>query len=112
MTNIRKNLIGLTLAAGLTGFGAMAFGQSVVTPYSPNEAGPSLSPAEEMNFENTMGAGVSCETPYSPNECGPAELPSRGGTVAPDMGGAININGGSLDRLPDTPDSNVIPSDD
>jgi len=107
MKSVSKGLIVLFAVAGLTASSAAVYAQSVATPYSPSETGMALSPAEETAFGNNMGSGAStnCDTPYSPNECGPAQLPAQGGTAAPDLGGAININGGSLDRLPVTPDS-------
>ena len=104
-----KSVAGLVVASALTSFGAAAIGQSVVTPYSPWESGPALTQEEEAAAFG--GSAAVCETPYSPQECGPADMPARGGTVAPEMGGAIRIEGGSSTRLPVTPDSDLIPTD-
>lgn len=117
MKSIRKSLVALFAVAGLTAFSAAVYAQSVDTPYSPSETGMALSPAEEAALDNNIGSGAvaDCATPFSPLECGPSELPAVGGTAAPALGGAVNINGGSsLDRLPVTPDSDweVNQSDD
>lgn len=106
MKDMRKTMMGLIIATGLGLTSAMVYAQAVITPYPSNEVGPALTEQEEAALENTIGGGtVPCEAaPYSPPECGGADALPAGGTVAPELGGTLS--GGSLDRLPETPDSN------
>lgn len=103
MKDMRKAMMGLIVATGLGLSSAMVYAQAVITPYSPNEAGPAPTQQEEATLENGVSEGTSaeaCVTPYSPNECGPAEA-RTGGTVAPELGGTLGSS--SLGRLPETP---------
>lgn len=90
MKPMRKSVVQLIVATGITLSSAIVYGQPVVTPYPSHENGPALTQEEEASRQNNMGPGMIG---------GQAE--GVGGTVAPELGGTLG--GSGMDRLPETP---------
>jgi hypothetical protein len=85
----------ITSAAALTfTAGGHALAQVMDTPLSPYEAGLADWPGDEP------AAG-----PTAPGQTAQGLQGGQGGTMAPETGGAVRIEGGSATSLPMTPDS-------
>lgn len=91
MRHTRKHTAASIAAAGFMLCGALAYGQELQTPYSPNE---SASTPAELEAADRALSGVA-----------EPQAPAQGGTLAPEAGGSLQLEGGSMDRLPLVPDS-------
>ncbi|MGE5525567.1 MAG: hypothetical protein ACM3SS_17775 [Rhodospirillaceae bacterium] len=87
----RNIVIGLCAVAGLAAAGNTGYAETVQTPFSPNEAGPAILPAEEA----AMHSG---DSRYIGTSMGPAQ----GGTVGDTASGTLSSGGARLNLLPET----------
>jgi hypothetical protein len=92
----RKSVVRLLAVAGVAAASNMGYAQAIHTPFSPNEAGPAVTPAEEAGLQNMQQR----YTDASSTRMAPS---AQGATTGEVPSGTLS--GGSFSRLPQTPDA-------